>query len=306
MPWNRPSEAMKDASPGRRLLLTTLGMVAVATQLLFGVMTASQEPVPLATSKPAQFDAASIKQSRMAAIAGSGFRVSEGRLLAVNATVEDLVRFAYGMEPGDKKSIVGGPRWISSDRFAIEGKAEGKASAAGLREMLRSLLADRFTLRVHEETRERDVYALTLARNDKKFGPRLKPTAADESAHCASLEGESSPTPEFMPDGTRRCSASFRGGMKLRGRPLADLSDMLGELVGRPVVDRTGLTQRFDADLDAALNWDHLVVGGVSDTLGINAAIFTALREQLGLKLEPARGPVRTIVIDSVERPTAD
>jgi uncharacterized protein (TIGR03435 family) len=72
------------------------------------------------------------------------------------------------------------------------------------------------------------------------------------------------------------------------------------------VIDRTGITQRVDADLDAALNWDHLVGGGVSDTLGSNAGIFTALREQLGLKLEPARGPVRAIVIDSVERPTAD
>ena len=81
---------------------------------------------------------------------------------------------------------------------------------------------------------------------------------------------------------------------------------MLGELVGRTVIDRTGLDQRFDADLNAALNWDHLALGGVSDTLGINAMIFTALQEQLGLKLQAARGAVRTIVIDSIEKPAAD
>jgi uncharacterized protein (TIGR03435 family) len=242
----------------------------------------------------------------MAAIAGSGFRVSEGRLLASNTTVEELVRFAYGIEPGDKESVSGGPRWAGSDRFRVEAKAEGKASSTQLRSMLQSLLADRFQLKVHDEMRQRDVYALIVARTDRRFGAGLKPTAAEESAHCASLEAEPLPAPEWLPDGTRRCSASFRGGMKLRGRPLTDLADMLGELVGRPVTNRTGLTQRFDADLDGAFNWDHLVGGGVSDTLGSNAVIFTALQEQLGLKLEPARGPVRTIVIDSVERPTPD
>ena len=292
MRWNRPR------------LLTTVGIIAVAMPFGFGVTTASQRPVQPPTSESARFDAASVKPSSMAAIAGSGFRISEGRLLAVNTTVEDLVRFAYGLEHGDKDSISEGPQWIRSDRFEVEGKAEGKASSAGLRSMLRSLLADRFKLTVHEEMREREVYALLLARNDRKFGPGLKPTAAGESAHCASLEAEPAPAPELMPDGTRRCAASFRGGMKLRGRPLSDLADMLGELVGRPVIDRTGFSERFDADLDAALNWDHLVGGGLSDTLGSNSVILTALREQLGLKLEPIRGAVRTIVIDAVERPT--
>jgi uncharacterized protein (TIGR03435 family) len=249
---------------------------------------------------------ASIKPSKMAPLAGSGFRVTEGRLRAVNTTVEDLVRFAYGLEHGDKESISGGPRWITSDRFEIEGTAEGRAVAAGLQTMLKSLLADRFKLRVHEELRERDVYALAFVRNDRQFGPGLKPTTAAESAHCASLEAAPPPAPEFLPDRTRRCAASSRGGLKLRGRPLGDVAEMLGELVGRPVIDRTGLDQRFDADLDATLDWDHLVGGGVTDTLGSNAVIFTALREQLGLKLEPTRGAVRTIVIDSVQRPTED
>jgi uncharacterized protein (TIGR03435 family) len=170
--------------------------------------------------------------------------------------------------------------------------------------MLRSLLADRFKLRLHEETKDLPVYALTLAGNDGKTGPNLKPTAADESAHCASLEAGPPAAPEFRADGAKRCAASFRGGLKLRGRPIGDLTEMLHELVGRTVLDRTGLTGRFDADLDAVLNWDHLVGAVTSDLLGSNAVIFTALREQLGLKLEPSRGAVRTIVIDSVERPT--
>jgi len=287
------------------MVLLTVGMLTAMPTAL-RVVIASPPQAQSASNESARFDAASVKPSSQDAVAGNGFRITPGRLLAVNNTVEGLVRFAYGLEPGDEDAISGGPQWIRSDRFEVEGKAQEAASLPELRVMLKSLLAERFTLRIREETRERDVYALVFARSDRTPGPGLRPTAADEAAHCASIESDPGATREFTPDGMRRCATNFRGGIKLRGRPLEDLARMLGELVGRMVIDRTGLRQRFDADLNVDLNWDHLVFGGVSDTLGSNAAIFTALQEQLGLTLERARGAVRTIVIDSAEKPTPD
>jgi len=278
------------------VLLTAIGL---------GVVTASLPQAQSPAAESVRFDAASVKPSRLDAAAGGGFRIEPGHFMANNSTVEGLVRFAYGLELGDKDAVAGGPSWIRSDRFDIDGKGDGTTLSA-LQAMVRSLLADRFKLRLHEDKQEREAYALTLARSDGRLAPGLRPTAPGEAAHCAARESDPAPTPEFTPDGMKRCAASFRGGMKLRGRPISDLTDMLGELVGRAVIDRTGLDQRFDADLNATLDWDHLAGGGSSDILGTNAVIFTALREQLGLKLESARGPVRTIAIDSLEKPSED
>ena len=293
-------------STREKALMAAIGIVAFATPISLRVVTAAAPQAQLPASGPVRFDAASIKPSQAPAVDGNGFRISPGHLVAVNNTVEGLVRFAYGLEPVDEGAIAGGPQWIRSDRFEVEGKAEGASSLPELQVMLRALLADRFALRLHEEMREREIFALVFARSDKRLGPGLRPTAPGEAAHCSSIESDPAATREFTPDGMRRCATSARGGIRLRGRPLADLTQMLGELVGRTVIDRTGLDQRFDADLNAALNWDHLALGGVSDTLGSNAMIFTALQEQLGLKLQAARGAVRTIVIDSIEKPAAD
>jgi uncharacterized protein (TIGR03435 family) len=108
--------------------------------------------------------------------------------------------------------------------------------------------------------------------------------------------------PQRGKDGFNRCSGSGRGGIRLRGSPVSGLEEFLAELLDRPVIDRTGLEGRYDVDLLVELNWDHLVEGGPADDFG-NAAVFEALKDQLGLKLESTRGPVRTIVIDSAERP---
>jgi uncharacterized protein (TIGR03435 family) len=287
------------------MALVTLASVAAGVAPIgLGAGSASAQVTPLPTATR-RFDAASVKPSRRDALAGGGFRIEPGHFLADNTTVEALVRFAYGLEFGEKEAVAGGPAWLRSDRFQVEARGEA-TTASALEAMVRSLLADRFKLRLHEEKRDREVYVLTLVRRDGTFGPALRPTSPAEAAHCAAIESHPPATPEITPDGLKRCAASFRGGMKLRGRPLADLTDMLGELVERTVIDRTGLDQRFDADLDAALNWDHLAGGASSDIAGTNAVIFTALREQLGLKLESGRDAVRTIVIDSVERPAPD
>ncbi len=225
-----------------------------------------------------------------------------GRFTARNTTLQQLVWFAHGDGEFHDGLISGGPDWIRSDRFDIEATAGGRVTPDQVKSMIGSLLADRFNLSMHEETKESSVYELVLARRDGRIGSKLRSTSAAEAEHCASVEADPNATSEYLADRTKRCSVSFQGGVKLRSRPVSDLAEALSELLERPVIDKTGLTGRYDADLDAALNWDHVAGAGPADTVG-NAAIFTAIQEQLGLKLESARGPVRVIVIDSARKP---
>jgi len=254
-------------------------------------------------SAPAQFETASIRVNRSGMNGGGIGNTPGGRLVARNQSVEDLVRFAYGLEFTIEGLVLGVPDSVRSERYDIEAKAGGNPNHEELQSMMRTLLADRFKLKAHPEAKQFSVYALVIANRDGKLGPKIRPASAVESKFCDSLDAATEPqNPGYNPDGTRRCAASGRGGMTFRARPISDLAGMLGELVGRPVIDRTGLKGRYDIDLDASLDWDHLVTAGPSDTIGVNSVIFVALQEQLGFKLESARAAVETIVIDSVQR----
>ena len=168
--------------------------------------------------------------------------------------------------------------------------------------MIRTLLEQRFQLVVHAETRELPIYALRLARTDGRFGPRLTRSTLD----CAALlagRGSAAPLPP-QADGRPTCRVStsgrsFRGG----GSSISVLANILPQQVGRPVHDRTGLTGLFDFDLEfSGEGRDPAVTAVGSDT----PSIFTALEEQLGLRLESARAALDVFVIDRVERPTDD
>jgi uncharacterized protein (TIGR03435 family) len=187
-------------------------------------------------------------------------------------------------------------------------------TAGPIQIMLRNLMADRFKLRVHRETREMPIYALVLARSDGTLGPQLRPAAVD----CAALAGQRGrggpPAPlqagERPPCGMRIGPGNMMGG----GLALSQLANSLSPFAQRVVVDRTGLTGNFDLDL----TWtpDQIpqappggLPAGVPPPPPIDPngpSLFTALQEQLGLKLDSVRGPVEVLVIDSVEQPTAD
>jgi bla regulator protein BlaR1 len=149
--------------------------------------------------------------------------------------------------------------------------------------MLQNLLRDRFRLVTYTEMQEQPIYALVLARSDQRLGPRLVPSQTD----CGSQQVQS------------KCVMGGRftgsgGDLKGLGQPLSALATQLRTATDRIVIDRTGLTGRFDFEFA----WSTGDLGADAPT------IFTALTERLGLKLEPARGPVEVLVIDSVERPT--
>jgi uncharacterized protein (TIGR03435 family) len=225
----------------------------------------------------------------------------QGRFTATNVTLFALIASAYG--PLTVDQIIGGPPWITTDRFDVEARTRGEPGrdADGVPrrmfQMLQSLLADRFALVVHRQTRELPVYMLRLARDDKRLGSHLSPVVAD----CQALRA--APAQASRPP----CAIGGAGGSLTGGAAtMSQLATTLSNRVGRIVVDRTGLQGAFDFDL----TWTPEQTGAINNptTPGIRDApsVFTALQEQLGLKLEAARAPVDVLVIDHAERPVPD
>jgi uncharacterized protein (TIGR03435 family) len=227
------------------------------------------------------FDVASIKPNKSGAQGGIS-RFAGDSYIGENITLKRMIGLAYS----PIQEFEGGPGWIDSDRYDVQAKAEGTPTQDGLQLMLRSLLADRFKLIVRKETRERPAYVLSLARSDGKLGPSLRPAASECSPGGAG---------KAKGKGTAPASGCYRlGNGSLTGRG-GTIERLAGELniLGRLVVDRTGLKGLFDMDLQ----W-------MPDDEGTNADLFTAIREQLGLKLDATRAPVEVIVIDSAARPS--
>jgi uncharacterized protein (TIGR03435 family) len=221
-----------------------------------------------------------------------------------------MIRFAYQIQ---SFQLEGGPDWIDSDRFDILAKPEREVPATGtgpepLQIMLRTLLADRFKLVMHRETKELPIFELVLAREDGKLGPQLRPAAVDCEARAAAARSGTPPPALPGPPGPGSCGTTMnplriRGG----GVTLATLASLLEGPAQRLVIDRTGLTGRWDFEVNHTPDQSQ-VPPGVSvpkELLDPNGpSLFTALEEQLGLKLRPARGPVEVLVIDSVQQPT--
>ena len=257
-------------------------------------------PAPFAAQQQLTFDVVSIKRNLEWNQPGSGLAGPQagGRFIGRGVTLRRLIGDAYEMD------VVGGPEWIGSDRFDINAVVQDDVGPHDIRRMLRPLLADRFKLVVHTEPREQSVYAMTLARDDRRLGPNLKPS----DPKCSADAEKYFPTMGFpAPCGDYRMGPREVTG---RGVSMGMLGGMLGGRVGRKVIDRTGLAGRFDLEMKWATE-AGLVVGpdrtGANDPAsGDGASIFTALQEQLGLKLEATRASIDVIVVDRAEPPTPD
>ncbi len=249
-----------------------------------------------------RFDVASIKKNPL-----GGARVSietpPGRFQAINAPLSFLIRWSHRIaEP----RIIGGPDWIGVDRFDVTAtaSAEGWASER-TRQMVRTLLAERFGLATHTEMRDMRIYAVTMSKPGV-FSEHLRPAANDCSApDTPSRMGANGAVACGMLISQNADSASLRGG----GQTMADVLRTLGEYVDRPLVDWTGLTGRYDLELQFTADRSALVgttaPGGLAATINSDIApLPTALVEQLGLRLESGRGSVEVLVIDRVSRPT--
>ena len=240
---------------------------------------------PMAADASPSFEVATIKPSRPDA-PGKAFNVQGRTFRTLNTTVTDIITFMYGVHAAQ---LVGGPSWMGSETFDISGQPDlpGNPSLNQWKGMMQKLLTDRFKLAFHRDKRELSVYALTVA----KSGPKMTKNDSD---------------PNGLP------ALFFRGlGMlPARNANMADLAGLLqGAVLDRPVVDQTGLAGRFDF----TLNWtpDETQFGGLGvkvppppDNAAAPPGLFTALQEQLGLKLDASKAQVEIFVIDRVEKPT--
>jgi uncharacterized protein (TIGR03435 family) len=236
-----------------------------------------------------EFEVASLKPN---ASGNPGFtiRAMPAGLNATNISVKRLIAMGYGVTD---YQIFGDLAWLESQRFDLEAKAAALTALPQLRLMTQSLLDERFKLKFHRETRELPMYSLTLVKAGVK-GPGL-----------TDAPNEPCPPPTAA---TVRCGTVSPGVGRIigqRGR-ISQLADRLSSMLGRTVVDKTGLTGSYDIDLKFAPDprLQQSPGGPPADLSG--PSIFTAIQEQLGLKLQAGKGPVEVIVVDSAQRPDAN
>jgi bla regulator protein BlaR1 len=250
---------------------------------------------------PPKFEVASIKPSN-SEDRRLLFNVQPGgRVTVANFTVKKLIEEAYGIKDFQ---ISGGPGWIASDPFDITAKAEGSTSPNfdQIKLMLQSLLAERFQLVVQRDTKEMPVYALVVAKN----GPKFK-EAHESDPSIADLKNPPGVT------GRPRFTIVRRGRVTAQGVDMKSLADDLSNFLGRVVVDKTALTGSYDLKLEWVPDENQVAMFqamGVPEGFGAPPAdwhgptLFTALEEQLGLKLESQKGPVEIFTIERIERPS--
>ena len=288
--------------------------VGAAAFALIGCAPAGAQTTALDAARPA-FDVVSIKPTQSAA-ARNGL-LQAGRFTQINVTLQDLIRFAYGVQ-----QIAGGPGWIASDRFDIDArgrfdrtaylpKPDGSPPAIAL--MLQRVLEDRFRVSVHVETRDAPAFALVRATKNQQLGPGLQRSDVDCAAVLAASAkaGAAAPRPQNSsqsPPKAPPCSMRIIGGEFFgHSVSMSQLADALSSVVDRPVVDHTNVSGVFDVHL----TWMSELPAGDPDrpaTTAVSAdappVLVTAVREQLGLKLEPTKAPMKTLVVDRAAQPT--
>lgn len=274
---------------------------------------------PAAPEPGIAFEVASVKRNTTNSGLSRSADQPDGSYSAVNMPLRTLILYAFRLHPVlDRGRVVGAPAWVESERFDITARAPANATADQVWDRLRTLLADRFKLAVHTEPREGPVYALVLA--EEAAAMRPKPSSLDCSV-AGGLQTSLGPQRETAvrpgapppPAVPTRCGLSYavdaNGSLVIGGaQSMAALARILGRPAGRPVVDRTGLSGLYDF----VLRWapeqrgNGGAGGAAPAAISDGPSLFTALRDQLGLKLDAQRGPVDVVVVDRVERPTPD
>jgi uncharacterized protein (TIGR03435 family) len=278
--------------------------IAIAISLLTTAIAAGQTPGPGAPL-PA-FEVASVKPNT-SGDPGSRGQTGRGSATFTNTSTRMLIVNAYNIRA---ERVVGGPGWLDSERYDVTARAPEGTTDNQIPLMMRALLAERFKLATRTETRDEPVYALVLAREDGRLGPSLR--RATECVKGGPSGGRAGgpgfAVPLLQPGqqavcGVRSLSDGRMSVVQGGAVPLDRLANTLRGTGGREVVDRTGLSGNFDFDLRFA---PEALRSAVADDDSNLPNVFTAVQEQLGLKLDAQRGPVEYLVIERVERPTPD
>jgi uncharacterized protein (TIGR03435 family) len=288
----------------------------------------------LAVIAPAQnpsFEVASVKRNTSRA-GGAGLilgcrgtdshnpntTIPMGRCVARNGALRYVIALAYNIPPAMLNAyegkVMSGPDWIQSEAYDIDAKADMPTTQAQLKLMLQALLAERFNLKVHRESREMPIYALVTAKN----GPKLQPAPKDRDCAGQTRSDHSYELAERSTAGACRAFIPGDGGMNGISVSMSDFGEILSNWAGRAVIDKTSIDGLFDLKIPRVIPANAL-------TLNVNAAggrdggppppgvergfsreslptIFTAI-EQFGLRLEAAKGPVDILVIDNIQKP---
>ena len=202
------------------------------------------------------------------------------QFVMVNRTVEGMLLFAYGMQ---KVQIVGAPHWIATERWDVQGVPDvpGHPSLKQMQSLTRKLLEERFGLKVHRETKELAVYAITVAKGGEKIAPSAgepnSPPSENENSNGAGVT------------------------MRMTNMSMGEFAPDLGYFLDRPAVDQTGLAGRYDFQLKWTADESHALTDGTAPP-----GLFTAIQEQIGLKLEPVKAMIEVLAIDRIEKPSAN
>jgi uncharacterized protein (TIGR03435 family) len=272
------------------------------------------------TRRDSAFEVVSVRRNTNAN-APVSISTPPGRYIATGVPLRLLINSAYRLAPDQ---YIGLPNWSESDRFDVSAKAPDGATPEELQRMLQSLLEERFKLVAHMETRDAPIYALVMARDDRRLGPQIARSTMDCGPILAARQAEArgrGPAPVRVPVlgqnerpvcGIRATRRQTPGGATLNGyiagnTTIARLAEQFRGELRRLVVDRSGLAGEFDFDLQYAPPRElSTAPPGAAPSPDEGPSLFTALQEQLGLKLESTRGPVQYLVIDSVAKPTED
>jgi uncharacterized protein (TIGR03435 family) len=209
------------------------------------------------------------------------FEIHGRRIVIENHTVGEMVEMSYGVHA---RQIVNAPSWVESERFDVEGvpDVEGQPSVTQFQEIVRRLLENRFGLKFHTEKREMPRYVLTVA----KSGPKMEPTKG---------------APDALPN-MRGTGDKTSRTLQMENVSMRELAHNLQGELDRPVVDETGLKGKYDF----TLKWSRGDAAATGDADNSLPSFFTALQEQLGLKVEPSKGEVDVMVIEHAEQPSAN
>jgi uncharacterized protein (TIGR03435 family) len=298
---------------GRNFSLVVAGSMALVALIVFGIPSMTEGRVGRQTQDAGmvkfEFESVSVKVNKSDSALGSTSPVREimlnGGFLAKNATLMDLIRAAYGIEgaPGmDDGRVVGAPNWITSERYDVDAKIDRPVADAlwklkqeprtlQSQRMLQALLAERFKLTVHRDSKELPVYVLGVAKGGPKF---REANPADTYAKGARL-------PTGMPSGPGTAGKESNGRIVFQGTAISELVALLPQL-DRTVIDKTGLTEKYDFTFMPPPVAKQAQASAEFNT----GPLSEALQNQLGLKLEATKSPLEIIVIDHVERPVGN
>ena len=301
-----------------RLTILACGMAAIFCVPVFGQGTAGQPAFDVASIKPA---AAQAPGRMMMGCRGGPGTPDPGRFTCNNVNLSMLMSRAYGVQSYQ----IASPDWFNSERFDLTAKVPDGATKEQFNQMLQNLLAERFQVKLHRETKELPIFGLMVGKGGSKMKPSEEiPPAADGAKEVGPGDG---PPPPPGPGGFPQLPKGRAGLMIMmeNGRfrmvgsrqTTSDLANMLGEQLGRPVRDETGLKGKYDFTLDFAPEPGQGPMRGMPmpmpgpggegrgpapDSQEGGPSLLTAVQEQIGLKLESKKGPVDTLVIDHAEK----